>query len=222
MAKKKKKSAEKAKKQYKHPSKHAVPVVKKLKVRDGGPAKVLSSKEVFAGPLFRVVRDEIVEPTGKKAMRDVVRHNGSAVILAIDDRKSRKDPLVLIERQFRHAAQHYLYEVPAGKMDDGEDHLEAAKRELREETGYTAKKWSKLVRYFASPGFLGEWMQVFLAEDLTAGEAAPEEDESFELQFVPLSELLQLIDTGKILDGKTLISTLFYARMIGKKKKKRK
>ncbi len=218
MAKKKKKSAEK---KGKASQQHAVPVVKKLKVRDGGPAKVLSSKEVFAGPLFRVVRDELEEPTGKKVLRDVIRHNGSAVILAIDDRKSRKDPLVLIERQFRHAAQHYLYEVPAGKMDDGEDHLEAAKRELREETGYTAKKWSKLVRYFASPGFLGEWMQVFLAEDLTAGEAAPEEDETFELQFVPLSELLKLIDAGKILDGKTLISTLYYARMIEKKKRKK-
>jgi ADP-ribose pyrophosphatase len=218
-----KKSAKKAEKKSgkKHQAKQAVPVVKKLKIRDGGPARVLSSKEVFAGPLFCVKRDEIEEPTGKKVLRDVIRHNGSAVILAIDDRKSRKDPLVLIERQFRHAAQHYLYEVPAGKMDDGEDHLEAAKRELREETGYSAKKWTKLVRYFASPGFLGEWMQVFLAEDLTPGEAAPEEDESFELQFVPLSELLKLMDAGKILDGKTLISTLYYARWARHQRKKK-
>ena len=213
---KKKKLAEKPEQKGKAPKKHAVPVVKELKIDHGGPAKVLSSKEVFAGPLFRVVRDEIEEPTGKRVMRDVIRHNGSAVILAVDDRKSRNDPLVLIERQFRHAAQHYLYEVPAGKMDDGEDHLEAAKRELREETGYSAKKWTKLVRYFASPGFLGEWMQVFLAEDLVAGEAQPEEDESFELQFVPLSELLRLIDAGKILDGKTLISTMYYARWSGR------
>jgi ADP-ribose pyrophosphatase len=217
MAKKKKAGT----KQQKHQSSPGVPVVRKLKIREGGPARVMSSHEVFEGPLFRVMRDEIEEPTGKKATRDVIRHDGSAVILAIDDRKSRKDPLVLIERQFRHAAQHYLYEVPAGKMDGGEDHLEAAKRELREETGYSAKKWTKLVRYFASPGFLGEWMQVFLAEDLTAGEAAPEEDESFELQFVPLSELLKLIDAGKIRDGKTLISVLYYARWSRKKRKKK-
>ncbi|MFP5230591.1 MAG: NUDIX hydrolase [Acidobacteriota bacterium] len=210
------------KKQGKQQAQHEVPVVRKLKVRHGGPAKVMSSKEVFGGPLFRVMRDQIEEPTGKKAMRDVIRHNGSAVILAVDDRKSKKDPLVLIERQFRHAAQHYLYEVPAGKMDDGEDHLEAAKRELKEETGYTAKKWSKLVRYFASPGFLGEWMQVFLAEGLTAGEAQPEEDESFELQFVPLSELLKLADAGEIRDGKTLISVMFYARSLRNKRRKKK
>ena len=123
-----------------------------------------------------------------------------------------EDPLVLIERQFRHAAQQFLYEVPAGKMETGEDHLEAAKRELLEETGFQAKKWTKLVKYFASPGFLGEWMQVFLAEDLTAGEAHPEEDESFELQFVPLSELLRLIGAGKIQDGKTIISATWYAQ----------
>jgi ADP-ribose pyrophosphatase len=229
MAKKKKSAGRQAEKQEKKVdkkwgkklAKHAVPVVKKLKIDHGRPAKVLSSQEVFEGPLFRVVRDEIEEPTGKKVKRDVIRHNGSAVILAIDDGKSRKDPLVLIERQFRHAAQHYLYEVPAGKMDDGEDHLEAAKRELREETGYSAKKWTKLVRYFASPGFLGEWMQVFLAEGLTAGEAAPEEDESFELQFVPLSELLKLIDAGKVLDGKTIISAMYYARWSRKGRKKK-
>ena len=219
---KKDKAAEKSRKKHSNKlAKHAAPVVKKLKIRNGGPAKVLSSQEVFEGPLFSVQRDEIEEPTGKRVRRDVIRHNGSVVILAVDDRKSRKDPLILIERQFRHAAQQYLYEVPAGKMDDGEDHLKAAQRELREETGYSAKKWTKLVRYFASPGFLGEWMQVFLAQDLVPGEAAPEEDESFELQFVPLSELLKLIAEGKILDGKTLISVLYYARNSWKQRKKK-
>jgi ADP-ribose pyrophosphatase len=220
MAKKKKKKATKQDRRREQPT---IPVVKKLKIRQGGPAKVLKSEEVFAGPLFRVLRDVIEEPNGKKTTRDVIRHNGSAVILAVDRSKNyKKDPLVLIERQFRHAAQHYLYEVPAGKMETGEDQLEGAKRELEEETGYTAKKWTKLIRYFASPGFLGEWMQVFLAEDLTPGKARPEEDESFELQFVPLSELLRLIDAGKIEDGKTMISVLYYARMLGGGKRKKK
>jgi ADP-ribose pyrophosphatase len=207
-----KKTGKKAKKSAK---KNAVAVVKKLKVDAGGPAEVLSSKVSYDGPLFRVLSEEIREPNGKRVQRDVIRHNGSVVILAIDKSKSKKDPLVLIERQFRHAAQQFLYEVPAGKLETGEDHLDAAKRELLEETGYQAKKWTKLVKYFASPGFLGEWMQVFLAEDLTAGEAHPEEDESFELQFVPLSELLRQIDAGKIRDGKTIISATFYARVAG-------
>ena len=203
MGKKKKKAA-------KHES-AAVAVRKKLKIDSGSPAEVLSSNLSYEGPLFRVLSDQIREPNGKLVRREVVRHNGSVVILAIDKGKSKKDPLVLIERQFRHAAQQYLYEVPAGKMEAGEDHLDAAKRELLEETGYQAKKWTKLVKYFASPGFLGEWMQVFLAEGLTPGEAHPEEDESFELQFVPLSELLRLIGADKIRDGKTLISVLWYA-----------
>lgn len=212
MAKKKKKAA-------KEIDSNAIPVRKKLKIDAGGPAEVLESKVAYDGPLFRVVRDRIREPNGKEASRDVIRHNGSVVILAVDRSMSRKDPLVLVERQFRHAAQQFLYEVPAGTMDPGEDRLEAAKRELLEETGYRAGKWTKLVRYFASPGFLGEWMQIFLAEDLTPGEAHPEEDESLELQFVPLSELLRLIDAGKIQDGKTLISLLYYSRNFAPKRK---
>ncbi|HEX4064474.1 MAG TPA: NUDIX hydrolase [Acidobacteriaceae bacterium] len=218
MAKKDKKAE--TKDNRKKPVKFApVPVKRKLKVDPGEPAEVVSSKVAYDGPLFRVQTDELREPTGKNVVRDVIRHNGSVVILALDRRKNKKDPLVLIERQFRHAAKQYLYEVPAGKMEEGEEHLAAAQRELEEETGYRAKTWTKMLRYFASPGFLGEWMQVFLAEDLTLGEARPEEDESFELQFVPLSEMLRLIDAGKIRDGKTIISVLYYARMQGRKKK---
>lgn len=210
------KNAKKAKAE-KHP--HAIPVQKQLKIRPGKPAEVLQSKVSYEGPLFRVLSEDIREPNGKTAQRDVIRHNGSVVVLAVDKGKSRRDPLVLIERQFRHAAQQFLYELPAGKMEAGEEHLAAAKRELMEETGYRAKKWSKLTRYYASPGFLGEWMQVFVAEDLTPGEAQPEDDESFELQFVPLSEMLRLIDAGKIVDGKTITSILLYARLAGRKGK---
>lgn len=178
--------------------------------------EVLSSEVAFVGPLFRVVRDEVREPGGHVARRDVVRHGGSVVILAVVD-PSKRDPLIVMERQYRHAAGQYLWEVPAGKMDEGEERLAAAKRELIEETGYRAKKWTKLVRYFASPGFLGEWMQVFLAEGLTAGEAAPEEDELLEVVLVPLSEVLRMIDEGKILDGKTLVSVQLYERLRKKK-----
>ncbi len=180
--------------------------------------QVLSSKVAFEGPLFRVFREEVREPGNKTSHRDIIRHNGSVVILAVED-SSKRDPLIVMERQYRHAAGQYLWEVPAGKMDAGEERLAAAKRELKEETGYCAKKWTKLVRYFASPGFLGEWMQVFLAEGLIPGEAEPEEDELLEVVLVPLSEVLGMIDQGKILDGKTLVSIQLYARLRAKKKK---
>ena len=175
--------------------------------------EVLSSKVSFEGPVFRVVTDEVREPGGEPHRRDVVRHPGSVVVIAVDDAKSKRDPLILLERQYRHAAAQYLYEIPAGSLDPGEDPLVGAKRELLEETGYKAKHWSKLVRYYASPGFLGEWMQIFVAEGLTPGDAEPEEDEQIELFAVPLSELLREIDGGRIHDGKTIAATLLYERM---------
>lgn len=177
--------------------------------------KVVSSALSYQGPLFNVFTDMVSEPGGQVSRRDVIRHNGSVVILAVDDSRSKSDPSIIMERQYRHAAKQYLWELPAGKMDAGEKPLAGAKRELIEETGYRAKKWSKLVRYFASPGFLGEWMQVFLAEGLSAGEAQPEEDEFIETVLVPVSEILRMIDEGKILDGKTLISVMLYARQKG-------
>jgi len=193
-------------------------VRKKLKIDPGRPAQVLSSRVAYDGKLFRVIAEEIREAKGKEALREVVRHGGSTVILAVDGRKSRKNPLVLIERQYRHAAQQYLYEIPAGKLEANEDRLAGAKRELQEETGYTAKKWTKLAKYYPSPGFLGEWMQVFLAEDLTPGATSPDEDEWLELQMVPLKEVLRLIDAQKIQDGKTIIGVLSYARRLGKRR----
>jgi ADP-ribose pyrophosphatase len=191
----------------------------KLPAAKAGPAKILDSQVAYEGPLFRVVRDHLIEPDGREANRDVIRHNGSVVILAIDPGKKKKDPWVVIERQYRHAAGQYLWELPAGKLDAGEEALTGAKRELAEETGYGAKKWSPLVEYFASPGFLGESMNVFLAEGLVAGDAHPEEDEHIDFRLVKLSELLEMADKGKIIDGKTLTSVLLYARRIGLKRK---
>jgi ADP-ribose pyrophosphatase len=201
--------------------------LKKAKAKKGkaegkvtGTAQILSSEVVFDGRLFRVVRDRLIEPGGKEGERDVVRHNGSAVILAVDNSKSKKDPWIVMERQYRHAANRFLWEVPAGKLDAGEDALAGAKRELEEETGYRAKKWTELVEYYASPGFLGESMKVFVAEGLVAGDARPEEDELIELRLVKLSELLTTIEKGGIMDGKTLSSVLLYARLLEKKRRK--
>jgi ADP-ribose pyrophosphatase len=176
---------------------------------------VESSRLSYEGPLFNVHTDMVREPGGKVSRRDVIRHNGSVVILAVDDSRSKSDPLIVMERQYRHAAGQYLWELPAGKMDAGEKALAGAKRELIEETGYRARRWTKLVRYFASPGFLGEWMQVFLAEGISAGVAEPEEDEFIHIELVPMSTVLAMIDEGKIADGKTLIAAMLYARKTG-------
>ena len=184
-----------------------------------GEAKILDSQVAFEGSLFRVMRDHIIEPDGKESHRDVIRHNGSVVILAVDPGKKKKDPWIVIERQYRHAAGQYLWELPAGKLDAGESPVEGAKRELAEETGYQARKWSPLVEYFASPGFLGESMKVFLAEGLVAGDAHPEADETIDFRLVKLSELLERIDKGKIIDGKTLTTILLYARQLGIRRK---
>jgi ADP-ribose pyrophosphatase len=183
-------------------------------------AQLISSKVVFEGKLFRVLHDKIIEPGGHQNERDVIRHNGSVVIMAMDSSKSKKNPWIVIERQYRHAANQFLWELPAGKMEPGEDAVAGAKRELAEETGYSAKKWKPLVEYYASPGFLGESMKVFLAEGLVAGDARPEEDEKIEFRLVKLSDVLKMIDKGAILDGKTLTSVLLYARMMGTKRKK--
>ncbi|MFY9938171.1 MAG: NUDIX hydrolase [Silvibacterium sp.] len=209
-----------AKKTEKKAATGPVVVKRKLKIKEGKPAKVVSSELAFEVPLFKVFTDQVLEAGADKPVRrDVIRHNGSVVILAVDDSKSKKDPLIVIERQYRHAAGQYLYEVPAGKMDEGEDRLAAAKRELIEETGFRAKKWTKLTRYFASPGFLGEWMQVFVAEGLAPGKAQPEADEKIEIYLVPLSEVLRLIDAGEIRDGKTLVSVMLYDRLRKEKRK---
>ena len=184
-------------------------------------AEVLSSSVVYEGPLFKVVKDEVREPNGHVTHRDVIRHNGSVVILPIDARKNSKDPLVIMERQYRHAAGQYLWEIPAGKIEPNEERLAGAKRELLEETGYAAEQWTELVRYFASPGFLGEWMQVYLAEELTAGTATPEPDETLEVFSLPLSQVDALIDEGKILDGKTLVAVSLYKRLVRQRRQKK-
>lgn len=210
----------------KRPSKNALPPAKPVantkksaaKLADRKPAtrgsqkaKLLSSKLAYRGNIFSVYTDHVLEPGGVKGYRDIVRHNGSVVVLAVDDSLNPNDPLVVIERQYRHAAGQFLLELPAGKLDKGETPLQGAKREMIEETGYTAKTWKKLVRYYPSPGFVGEWMEIYLATGIVEGAAQPEEDERIEVRMIPLSTLLGMIRQGKIHDGKTIIGVLTYA-----------
>ena len=173
-------------------------------------AKLISSKLTFKGRVFNVFTDILEEPDGHRHIKDVVRHNGSVVMLAVDESKNPSDPDVILERQYRHAASQYLIELPAGTREPGEAPLAAAKRELIEETGYRAKKWTLLLRYFASPGFLAEWMQIYLARDIREGAATPELDEHIEIIRMPLSQIMKLIAEGKIHDGKTIIGLSLY------------
>lgn len=188
--------------------KSAAAIVKPLKLTGRG--RTLSSRTVYQGDVFWITRDEVLEPAGVKATRDVIRHNGSVVVLAVDTETNPKDPGILLIRQYRHAAGKFLLELPAGRIEPGEKLLAAGKRELIEETGYRARRWSRHANYYASPGFLTETMTILLAEGLTQGEAAPEDDEKIELHMTPLSEVLRLIHAGKIEDGKTLIGVLLY------------
>src|SRR5271166_4505274 len=137
--------------------------------------RIVSSRTVYRGPVFSVTTDHVEEPNGVCARRDVIHHSGSVVVLAVDD--STATPRVLLERQYRHAAGDYLWELPAGRIDPGEQDLWAAKRELIEETGYRATTWKRILKFYASPGFVAETMSVFLATGLHAGEAEPEDDE---------------------------------------------
>ena len=167
--------------------------------------KLISSKHIFSGPAFKVYTDVVREGeyTGR---RDVVRHTGSVVVMAI-----QKDKSVLLVRQYRHAAGQYLWELPAGRIDKGEASLKAAKRELLEETGVAAKKWKRILSFYVSPGFLDENMDVYLAEALTLGAAEPEEDEQITMRFVPLREALKWVDSRKIRDAKTIAGVLWLA-----------
>ena len=172
-------------------------------------AKLLGSKTIYKGRIFKVVLDKVREPSGVVVLREVVRHRGSVVILAVD---GSKKPKVLLERQYRYAALGELWELPAGKIDGGEDPLVAAKRELKEETGYVAKRWKKFLEFYVSPGFLDEMMFIYLATELTKGKARPEADEFIDSRWVPLSSAISMIRRGEIIDAKTACSILWLAQ----------
>ena len=171
--------------------------------------QVLSSREAYRGPVFRVTTDEVLEPSGVRVRRDIVRHTGSVVVLAVDE--SSRTPRVLIEKQYRHAAGRYLYELPAGRIDEGEKELEAAQRELLEETGYSARRWKRVLRFWASPGFVAEEMSVYLARELRRGRAQPEDDEVIEIKLIPLERAVAMVMNGTIQDAKTIAGLLWLA-----------
>lgn len=170
-------------------------------------AKVFSSRVVYRGPVFWVTEDQVQEPGGVRARRDIIHHSGSVVVLAVDE--LGPEPRVLLERQYRHAAKDYLWEIPAGRIDPGEKALPAAKRELLEETGYTAAHWRRILHFYASPGFVAETMSVYMATGLRMGIAKPEPDELIRVRMVALSVAIRMVLNGTIGDAKTIASVLW-------------
>ncbi len=130
-------------------------------------------------------------------------------------RTARKtEPRILLERQYRHAAQSMMWELPAGRIDDGETALTAAKRELLEETGYSARQWKRILHFYVSPGFLDETMTIYLASGLQAGDARPEADERIATRFFALSEAKRMALQGRIRDAKTICGILWLAQTV--------
>jgi ADP-ribose pyrophosphatase len=175
--------------------------------------KLIESKELLKTSIFTITEDRANDPEGFEIKRAIVQHSGSAVMMPMDD-KNR----VLLVRQYRLPARQYLWELPAGRLDAGESVLEAAKRELREETGMKARRWTELASFYASPGFLAEKMTIYLAQGLTEGEQEPMEDERIEMKWFKPRELDDLISKGEIQDGKTIIGFLTWKRYHSKKK----
>ena len=178
-------------------------------------SRVVRSKISYKGPVFSVYTEQVVEPSGIRARRDIIRHSGSIVVLAVDDRSS--GPRVLLERQYRHAAGQFLWELPAGRIDPGERELQAAKRELLEETGYSAQRWEKVLHFYVSPGFLDETMSIYMARWLTAGKAQPEADEQIETRFFTLPTAERMVLNGTIRDAKTMTGILWLAQSLRKR-----
>ena len=167
--------------------------------------RTVSSQTIFQGRIIRVDMDQVELPDGKTADREVVYHPGGVAVLALD-----RDNSVSLVRQFRYPIRQELLELPAGKLDHGaeEDRLLGAKRELSEETGLEAEKWTYLGYTLASPGFCDEAIHLYLAEDLTFGQTHPDEDEFLLPERIPLDQLVSMALDGTLIDGKSVIGVL--------------
>ena len=166
--------------------------------------EIRSTEVVHAGFIFDVVRERVTLPSGLEQEIEVVLHSGAVAVAALD----AQGRLALV-RQYRHAAGDWLVEIPAGRVEEGEDRLAAAKRELEEETGLRAKRWSLLREFFAAPGFCSERLSIYLAEELESvreGRLAHDADEELESFFAPLAEVLRDAQDAKTLIAAALLN----------------
>lgn len=165
--------------------------------------KQISREEIFNGVALHVVCDKIELPDGSTSVREISIHNGAAAVLPI-----LPDGRIIMERQFRYAHGRVMLEIPAGKLEDGEDPLEGAKRELLEETGAVAGKFTHLGNIAPTPALLSEIIYVYMAEDITLGASHLDEGEFLEIEYYTLEELYKMVMAGEITDSKTQIAIL--------------
>ncbi len=169
--------------------------------------KKISGEGVYDGIFLKMKRDTVSLPDGQHAVREYLEHPGAVAILAVLD-----DGRILLERQYRYPIAQAVIEIPAGKLNAGEDPLLCAQRELQEETGYTAKRWSKIRRIHPVISYSTEFIDIYLAEGLSPGPACLDEEEFLDVFAAPLEELLHWVEMGKITDVKTIISTYWLER----------
>ena len=179
--------------------------------RSAKPEHQVDRRELYAGKIFRLDKDTVRFPDGSEAEFDIVRHPGAAAVVPFLSDPEGEEPQVLLLRQFRYAADGYIYEIPAGRLDAGEAPIDCAARELKEETGCTAERIEPLFTMFTTPGFTDETIHVFMATGLTHGQSAREPDEFVDVVIMRLSEALELIQAGAVPDGKTALALLFAA-----------
>ncbi|MBO5328113.1 MAG: NUDIX hydrolase [Clostridia bacterium] len=170
--------------------------------------KTLKSKNVYPGKVCNLFVDEIELPDGKTSFREYIKHSGGAAILLINEGK------VLLVKQFRYAYGKEIFEIPAGKLEIGEDPMQAAIRELKEETGYVATKVKKLCTAYPTPGYTNEILHVYFAEEFRKGEQKLDNGEFLNVVYLDINEVLCLIEQGKICDAKTIIAILKYLNSI--------
>jgi ADP-ribose pyrophosphatase len=166
-------------------------------------ARRLATRRVYAGKVLSLDVDEVEEPGGIRAVREVVRHSGSVAALAVHD-----DGRVVLVRQYRYAVDEAVWELPAGRLDPGESAAAGARRELEEEAGLAAQRLEPLSVFYTTPGFCDETMHVFRATELAPVPPRPEADERLELKTCSLEEAREMIRRGEVREGKTLVALL--------------
>ncbi len=175
------------------------------------PPQTRRTERAYDGRIVKVDVDTIRAPDGSTLELEIVRHPGASAVVAIVDDPEADDPTVLLIRQFRHAADGVIWEVPAGVLDPGETPEACARRELTEETGATADHFEHLSTVFTTPGFTDERIHLFLATDVTPGEPQHAHDEFIQVEARPLSKVLEMIRDAEIVDAKSIVALLFAA-----------